>query len=193
MANYEHTQDEIKEAYSKAPAHVQEAMASEEMLEVLASIGQKHELDEDQTRALIDTSGLLMLGLTPKDRYAGQLEEQLGLDAAAARALSVDVISAIFERILGGSSSPPPLPSRNQVLYEDQRCRVTYSTLEVGPTTYPISKITSVMSPMKMGWLSPTHWITVAVAGEDEELRIERKKEDEVRAIYIALRKALDR
>jgi hypothetical protein len=190
MANYEHTQEEIQEAYSKAPAHVQEAMASEQMLEVLASIGQKHELDEDQTRALIDTSGLLMLGLTPKDRYAGQLEEQLGLDSAAARALSVDVISAIFERILGGSSSPPPLPGRSQVLYEDERCRVTYATLEVGPTTYPINKVASVMSPMKIGWLSPTHWITVALTN-GEELRIERKKQEEVQSIYVALRKAL--
>lgn len=36
------------------------------------------------------------------------------------------------------------------ILYEDGRCRVTNSTLEIGGTSYPISKIVSVTTPMQL-------------------------------------------
>ncbi len=191
MTNEDYSKEDIAQAFVKAPANIQAALESEQLLTTLEEIGGKHGLNESQSDALVDETGLLLLGLTPKGQFASSIEGRLGLDSQHAKALASDVILEVFETILGDSTPPSPLPNRNQVLYEDRRCLVTYSTLEVGPTTYPVSKITSVMQPLKMGWLSPTYWVTVEFAG-GEELRIERKKQEEVDGIYVALRKALD-
>jgi hypothetical protein len=38
----------------------------------------------------------------------------------------------------------------SNILYEDPRLRITDRTLEKGPTSYPLSKIVSVMQPLQL-------------------------------------------
>jgi hypothetical protein len=40
--------------------------------------------------------------------------------------------------------------SASDVIYEDRRVRITPRTLEIGPTSYPFSKIESVMQPLQL-------------------------------------------
>ncbi|PTY04529.1 hypothetical protein DB347_17600 [Opitutaceae bacterium EW11] len=149
MTSDNYSKEEIQRAFTNAPAHVQAALSSEELLPTFKEIGRKHQLDESQAATLIDESVLLALGLTPKARFAKNIEDRLGVDVSQATALAGEVLPAILEVVLTAPPLTPP-PGENAILYEDQRCRVTRYTLEIGPTTYPVEKIASIMTPLQM-------------------------------------------
>lgn len=236
MTNIQFTQDDVKQAFINAPAHVQQAMNSPQFCDAIRAMGCKHDLNEAQTEELIDSTGACLLGFIPRDRFAGHLAQELGVDAERGQRLASDVTGALFDSVLAGGVPPKlPTPSRNEPLYEDNRCRITYSTLEVGPTAYPMSKVGSVTQPRQLDFpigafllnalfcliglgllfefstgavvvglifaaicgvnihsmFQRPWWVTVTLAG-GEELRLSRKKKDEIDGIYRGLRTAME-
>jgi hypothetical protein len=150
MTNFNFTEQDVKIAFIKAPPAVQEAVGSPEFRETLAVMGRKHGLNEKQIEELVNTTGLFLLGLMPKEQFADALTKELELEAEAGKRLSGDVVALMFDSILSSPTSAPAAPSRNQPLFEDNRCRVTFTTLEIGPTTYPMNKVGSVMQPLQL-------------------------------------------
>lgn len=70
------------------------------------------------------------------------------LDNANAQGLEAD--HAASDETSDLDQTNRAISSKDEPLYEDSYCRITYSILELGGTTYPVSKIASVMQPLQL-------------------------------------------
>lgn len=171
----------------------------------------KFGLTKEQLGLLSTECKILLCQVSTLDEFKDNLIAEVGLSYEVAvriqRAFEREVLDPITKEAEAqgySPTSPPPVipqdatPNRNRILYEDERFRVTYSTLVMGGATFPISKISRIVRPFQgMGLfgipgLLPSGWILVVTLADGEDLTLERKKKEQIEALYAALEEAIE-
>lgn len=93
------TSQEIQSQFEKLPKELQDAVTSTDALKKAEDIGKKHDLLLDQTGALVDEIGLVMLGLVKSPEFVDRVAERLGIPRQDAFEIARDVNSLIFNQV----------------------------------------------------------------------------------------------
>lgn len=111
MAHF--TQDQVLDAYAKAPEAIQEAFSSELTADVVSDIKAKFRLHVDVAGNLGKEVGYLMLGLINPAEFFGGLM-LAGTDEATAKGIMEEINSRIFiplkQQVSGAGKAPAPAP-----------------------------------------------------------------------------------
>jgi len=111
MANF--TQDQVLDAYAKAPEPIQEAFSSELTADVVSDIKTKFRLHVDVAGNLGKEVGYLMLGLINPAEFFGSLM-LAGTDEATTKGIMEEINSRIFiplkQQVSATGRTPAPAP-----------------------------------------------------------------------------------
>lgn len=94
-----YTPEQIQERYDKLPADIRQAIDSVDTTNTIVDIGEKHSLMYDQISELVDEVGLVMVGLTPSDRFAGNISRRMKVDIGKAMLVTKDINKEVFDRM----------------------------------------------------------------------------------------------
>jgi predicted RNA-binding protein with RPS1 domain len=105
------TPQQYRDYYRRLPDNIREAYSSEDTVNKIKAISDKHRLHIDQLGELSDEIGLVMLGITKPTDFVKNIAERLKVDQVTAEAVGVDINNEIFLPIresLEKISSEPP-------------------------------------------------------------------------------------
>ena len=95
----EQDQAQFEERFNSLPQDLKDAISSVEIGQLVAKIGEEEGLLLDQSAALMDQTGLVMLGITPAVRFVPTLVRELGINAKKAQMISTKINDKIFNKI----------------------------------------------------------------------------------------------
>ncbi len=97
MSNY--TQEILDKKYDEAPELLRKIMYADETIAVIRRIGSAHQLHIDQVGGLVDEIDYVILGLEPSIKFTANIQERLGISAAEAEQIAMEVNKEIFMKI----------------------------------------------------------------------------------------------
>jgi hypothetical protein len=89
----------LEEKMKSLPPDLQGAMVSTDTADSVQSIGEKHELNIDQSDILAEVTSLVMLGLLPLKNFANELSREAKIDLIKAIEISKDINEKIFASV----------------------------------------------------------------------------------------------
>lgn len=92
-------QQDLKERFAQLPKVVQDAIVSADVQKRMRALADTHKLHLDQWESLENEVMLTLLGFEPIDRLEKNLVDEVGVDAATAHALTIDISRIVFEPI----------------------------------------------------------------------------------------------
>jgi len=97
VVNY--TYEQLEDRFTSVPEDIQFALVSEDNIDQLEEIGRKNNFPPEKIDALIDETGLVMLGLTHPGSYVTHLSTRLFVDKVVAQKIAGEVNTIIFKPI----------------------------------------------------------------------------------------------
>lgn len=95
--NEEQEKNTFEEEFNNLPEGLREALASEDVAEVIEEIGKKFALHLDVMDDLFDEIGLVMIGITPPRYFVSSLQKRLGIPCEQVNAIAREVNEKIFQ------------------------------------------------------------------------------------------------
>lgn len=93
------TPEQIHERFESLPDDIQTVISAPETAELIESIGRNRGLRIDKIGALIEYSGLIMLGFIKSNEFVNNLAWELQISKEQAESLAVDIDSRVFSRM----------------------------------------------------------------------------------------------
>lgn len=121
----------LEEKYKSLPPEVRAAMDSVEVAKKILAIGEKYALHIDKIEELSNETSLVMLGVTPSEKYKERLINVLEITGETAQKIIVDINNEVLYPIRGflkkNYETPPPIEGVNEVLDREELLRAIES------------------------------------------------------------------
>ncbi len=95
----ENTKKIIKERFDDLPKSIQEIILSSNYQETLIELGKKYQLNVEQLSVLEMETTLVMMGLTPTEKFEAELTRELNVDKLKGNQITQEVNEKIFLKI----------------------------------------------------------------------------------------------
>ncbi|MEJ0001702.1 MAG: hypothetical protein WDN09_00730 [bacterium] len=92
----EQTQKKIKEKFDSLPEAIKETIMSSRYQDDLIEVGQKYQLSTEQLGLLERETTLVLMGLTPPDEFAEELQRELAIDNVRIGQMIEDIGQKVF-------------------------------------------------------------------------------------------------
>ena len=145
----------LEEKYKSLPPEVRAAMDSVEVAKKILAIGEKYALHIDKIEELSNETSLVMLGVTPSEKYKERLINVLEITGETAQKIIVDINNEVLYPIRGflkkNYETPPPIEGVNEVLDREELLKAIESPGVVGSIEVGSIKYKELSIPAKGG------------------------------------------
>lgn len=148
------TPEELK-IYETLPEDVKQAISSANSSEIITEIQKKNALHIDQSAALADEVGLLMLGITHPSQFIPNVQKRLRLSSEKAREIGTEVNERIFKQIRASLMEIHKMGAASKSKEDEEKPRppkavpapVPPALKAVPPATPPLKDVLPVKAP----------------------------------------------
>jgi hypothetical protein len=197
--------DSLKQIPEPLQGIIRNRITSDSFKATLKEFQTRFSLTEEQYNSVSAEILMVLCQVTDledmKDSLIAEADLSYEVALRVQRAFQSDILDPIMTEAEAqgyspASEAPAPAqataPNRNQILYDEGRFRVTYSTFSIGGTTYPINKIVSISRPFQGPGLIFRSWIVAVTIADQEQEFLQIKQKEAAEGLYAAIQEAME-